>query len=69
MIQKRSSTHRSYDRLSAQLGYPPVKDRQIRPDQSGIDGFIDIKPKESRYTFRGLERLLADFWRDVNKRR
>ena len=25
--------------------------------------------RKSPYTFRGLERLLADFWRDVNKRR
>jgi hypothetical protein len=32
-------------------------------DHRHLDG------KESPYTFRGLERLLADFWRDVNKRR
>jgi hypothetical protein len=25
--------------------------------------------KESRYAFNTLERLLADFWRDVNERR
>jgi hypothetical protein len=32
-------------------------------DHRHLDG------KESAYAFRGLERLLADFWRDVNKRR
>ena len=32
-------------------------------DHRHLDG------KEGPYAFRGLERLLADFWRDVNKRR
>jgi hypothetical protein len=32
-------------------------------DHRHLDG------KESSYAFRGLERWLADFWRDVNKRR
>ncbi|WP_407169244.1 DUF6516 family protein [Bradyrhizobium sp. ORS 111] len=32
-------------------------------DRRHLDG------KESPYAFRGLERLLADFSRDVNKRR
>lgn len=32
-------------------------------DHRHLDG------KESPYTFRGLELLLADFWREVNRRR
>jgi hypothetical protein len=32
-------------------------------DHRHLDG------KESPYRFRGLDRLLADFWLDVNKRR
>ena len=32
-------------------------------DHRHLDG------KERSYAFRGLDRLLADFWRDVNQRR
>lgn len=32
-------------------------------DHRHVDGL------ETPYTFRGLERLLTDFWRDVNERR
>jgi len=53
-----------------QLAYVVNGVCRVRYDnERGKDDHRHLDGEESRYIFRGLERLLADFWRDVNKRR